>query len=285
MNSQLRYVPAFRCRQQEIIVIKSFDFGDRIYPLLEIIQENLLREESVNKSKKKSNRAKRTRTFEDEYLPILKKIKAKKIFIDLPVQLNPTGKKNKIIQFLQEIVGDMEKRIEYIKKLSPLSTYIIPVISTYSQRSGTLNSITTQEARLRNFFPIIAFRTFRITVQNDLAQIKPIIKPSDYIILDLEDASTADIDGELKENISQIKELNCTKIIQRNAIPKNITYTGLEHGAPILNIDNELLNRFHDLGGDCFSDYAGIKKRFWSRWRDKPWLSLLRRCKQFILWV
>jgi len=35
MDFNLIYMPTFRVRQQEIIVLKSFDFGNNSYPLLE----------------------------------------------------------------------------------------------------------------------------------------------------------------------------------------------------------------------------------------------------------
>ena len=40
MDFNLIYMPTFRVRQQEIIVLKSFDFGNNSYPLLEIVKEH-----------------------------------------------------------------------------------------------------------------------------------------------------------------------------------------------------------------------------------------------------
>ena len=39
MTNSLKYMPTFRARQQEIIVLKSFDFTPNMYPLIEIIKE------------------------------------------------------------------------------------------------------------------------------------------------------------------------------------------------------------------------------------------------------
>lgn len=39
MDSQLKYMPIFRARQEENKVLKSFDFGNRIYPCIEFTKE------------------------------------------------------------------------------------------------------------------------------------------------------------------------------------------------------------------------------------------------------
>ena len=39
MDTNLIYMPVFRVRQQEVLAMKHFDFGDSIYPLLEIVKE------------------------------------------------------------------------------------------------------------------------------------------------------------------------------------------------------------------------------------------------------
>ena len=39
MGKLLKYMPVLRVRQEEVKVLKSFDFGNRIYPCLEIIKE------------------------------------------------------------------------------------------------------------------------------------------------------------------------------------------------------------------------------------------------------
>ena len=39
MATNLIYMPTFRVRQQENIVLRSFEFGEHMFPLLEIVKE------------------------------------------------------------------------------------------------------------------------------------------------------------------------------------------------------------------------------------------------------
>ena len=262
MGSPLKYMPIFRVRPQESKVLKSFDFGDRIYPCLEIIKEL----DRVNTKKKKEYQIslfgpKREKSFESVYIPLIKSIKADKIFIDLPVHLSQSrNTKPPTLLFLRTVVKNREKRIEYLKKLKPVASKIIPVISTYLQISGEGDSISIQEKEMRNDFEILAFRTFIETFPQDIGQIKKSIKPNDFIIMDFEDNDLDMADGDIQDIVEDLKSINCNIIIHRNQIPVSVTMTGLSHGNMIETIDNSLPYIFKEFAGHCFSDYVGIKK-------------------------
>src|SRR5688572_4975749 len=119
MDNNLVYMPTMRIRQQEILVLKDFDFGDKIYPLLEIVKEfDRSRKEEVQK------------TFEEVHLEIINQIKSERVFVDLPVYLKASGAmKNEVVAFSYEIINDIDNRCRYINKLSALNEKIIPVIS------------------------------------------------------------------------------------------------------------------------------------------------------------
>ena len=262
MSTLLKYMPIFRVRPQETKVLKSFDFGDRIYPCLEIVKEL----DRVNSKKKKDAQIslfgqKKEKTFESVYIHLIKSIKTNKIFIDLPVHL-PQSRNTKppTLLFLRTVVANREKRTEYLKKLKPVASKVIPVISSYLQISGEGDSISLQEKEMRNDFEIIAFRTFVETFHQDIQQIKKSIKPNDYIIMDFANNELDETDGDIQDIVEEFKSLNCNIVIHHNQIPENVTMTGLNHGKMIDTIDNSLPYIYKQFAGHCFSDYVGIKK-------------------------
>lgn len=261
MNKQLKYVPIFRGRQQELVVLKSFDFTNRIYPCLEIIKEVDRVAPKPRKNSKKSVSPAKEKLFEDVYIPLIKSIKAEKVFIDLPVHLNGVGSmKPETLQFLRSVVSKRDERTKYIKKLASLSSKVIPVISTYYNINSERGSITLQEKDLRTDFSILAFRTFQNSFSNDILQIKAVLKSHDYVIMDWEDSTLNKDDPDQLDIIDELKTLNCTVIIHRNSIPKQITNVGLDHGKKVSTIDNSILDIYHEFGGTSFSDYSGVKK-------------------------
>jgi len=263
MGTLLKYMPIFRVRQEETKVLKSFDFGDKIYPCLEIIKEL----DRVVKPKKQVTaqvslfESKKGKTFENVYIPLIESIKADKVFIDLPVHL-PQSRSTKppTLLFLRAVVTNREKRTEYLKKFKPVASKVIPVISSYLQVSGEGNSISLQEKEIRKDFKTLAFRTFIETFPQDIAQIKKTIKPNDFIIMDYENEELDKTDGDIQDIIADFKNLNCNIIIHRNQIPKDVTMTRLDHGNMIDTIDNSLPYIFKEFAGHCFSDYVGIRK-------------------------
>lgn len=249
MSPILTYMPVLRVRQEEIKVLKSFDFGKRIFPCLEIYKE-LEREASK-------------KTFEKFHLDLIKSIKAKKVFVDIPVHMQQSKRmKKQVLTFLRKISAERLYRTELILKLSPLSSKVIPVISSYFTRTGEPGSIKLQETQLRPIFSNLAFRTFADTFNTDFAQIQSIIKEHDFLIIDLGDLmpNIEDGDDSFSPIIEKLKGFDkCEIIILRSAINK-ITNVSLDHGKKIHSIDNSLLDLFQDYEGTAFGDYAGIKK-------------------------
>lgn len=258
MSKQIKYMPIFRGRQEELKVLKSFDFGDKIYPCIEIIKE--LDRMSCD-SAKKSSKPKKEKIFEDIYLPLVRNIKAERVFIDLPIHLKPTrDMKPPTLLFLRKVVAKRELRTEYMRKFIPVSNKVIPIISTYAEATGESGSIISQEKEIRPYFKTLAFRTFFKTFARDIEQISNLVNKDDYVIMDWEEMELDLKDGDINDIVERLKKLNCNVIIHRNPIPKDITFVGLNHGKIVTTIDNSLLNIYTELAGNSFSDYVGIKK-------------------------
>lgn len=259
MDTNLKYAPIFRGRQQEIIVLKSFPFGDRIYPVLEIIKE-LDRKPATSKKKGKT-KPKPEKTFESVYLPLIDSIPAKHVFIDIPVHIVPrTRMKSETLQFLRTVAGIRSTRTEYMMKFASKSDKVIPVISTYFSKTNEVNSIIKQEKDLRPTFKKLAFRTFPASFSNDIAQIKKIAKATDYVIIDFAEKALDLDDEDQLDIIDELQKLNCSVIVHRCSISSSITNVGLNHGRLVSGIDNSLLDTYEEFGGTAFSDHVGIKK-------------------------
>lgn len=260
MNSKLQYVPIFRGRKEELATLQSFDFGERIYPCLEIVKEVGRRNKNEDKQYLLFDE-KREKDFENYYTSTIAKIDAQKVFIDLPVHLSPhPNMKKPTLLFLRSVITKRDKRTEYMKKLRSMASKVIPVISTYIQINGEMDSIFLQERELRKDFKVLAFRTFLNTFQQDIEQIKKCSCPKDFIIMDFEDYELDDTDGDIKDTIAEFNNLNCNIIIHRNQVPRDTTMAGLKHSERVESIDNSLPFIFNSFGGNSFSDYVGIKK-------------------------
>lgn len=262
MDTSLRYVPVFRSKQQEINVLKAFKFNSQIYPYLEIIKElDRVPRQSDSNLQISLFKKKATKTFESCYSSVIKSINAKKVFIDLPTHLHQTSDmKPESLKFFRTVITKRKKRTAYLMKLKDLSNKIIPVISTYQQISGEVDSIYTQAQELKVHFPSIAFRIMIPTYQQDISEIKKCIRSSDYVFIDYENDELDENDWEALKIKNAIEDINAHKIIHRNQIPDSTTMTGLEHTERIETIDNSLPFIYKKLGGNSFSDYAGIKK-------------------------
>jgi hypothetical protein len=260
MSTSLKYVPIFRIRQEESKVLSTFDFGDRIYPCIEIIKDL----KAVSNAKKKSidTKSKADNSFEAFYALLINSIKAKHVFVDLPVHLQTRnrGMNLETLTFLKKIVTVRDRRTEYINRLSSLAPKMIPVIATYSLTTGEKGSIIPQENSIRPNFEVIAFRTFMKSFSRDIEQIEPLLKKTDFVIMDWQDEELDLTDGDQLEIVEHLKKLDCTVITHRNSFPDTITNVGLIHGEIVEAIDNSILNNYKNFGGNCFSDYSGIKK-------------------------
>jgi hypothetical protein len=261
MNQHLKYVPVFRCRQQEAIVLKTFDFRPGIYPCVEIIKEFFVNPRETDPNKKTTNKRKPTKTFETEYLPIIGSIKAEKVFIDMPVHIK-MGKKtpDETIDFLSRLSAGHQVKSKYFKKLLPFAPRIIPVISSYADISRERGTIDSQEKELRPDFNNLAFRCFSLTALRDLIEIQKVIQKDDYIFMDWEEEDLDLTDLSQLEIIKELKKMPCTIIVHRNSFPLDLANARLQHGEMIRTIDNSLFDNFKEFGGNCFSDFVGIKK-------------------------
>lgn len=257
------YIPILRLRQEEKKVLTSFDFGEDIYPYVEIFKE-FERLPPKPKPGAKAKKAREPKRFPDVYLPTLRSINSDKVFVDLPVHLKLSTKmKKEVIEFLRGVIGNRQVRTDYLLSLSPLSDKIIPVISTYAQRTGEPNSIRIQEADLRSTFGILAFRTSELTFFNDISQIAAIAQKDDYLFVDLEDYNPM-----VREDLEMIEDMldhlktfdKCNVVLIRSAIQNTIKNFELDHGACLSIVDNSLMNVFENFAAGSFADYAGIKK-------------------------
>jgi Beta protein len=256
--NQLKYVPVFRSRQQEVAVLKSFDFGKSIYPCLEIFMETLNARETFVDGRKFP---KRTKTFEESYFPLINVIKADKIFIDLPVHFTRSGKMDpKCADFLQRVIADRKRRTEYMLKFKKFGARVIPVISSYFARSGEKNTIIVQATELREDFKGLGFRVLVENFDRDISQIEQIIKPEDFIILDFGEQPINEIDPGQIDIISKLKEIKATVIIHKSPILIETKNKELNHGIVVKEFINDQKDKYRLLAGSCFSDYAGIKK-------------------------
>jgi hypothetical protein len=251
MNN-LKYMPVFRLRQQEQLVLEAFDFGKRIFPCLEIIKEH----DRERKNNQKS--------FEEILIPLLKKINSVKIFIDLPVHIRETrAMKKPTLNFFRKVISNRRIRTDYILKLNNLSDKIIPIISSYFPRTGEQNSILLQESDLRKHFKSLAFRTLTSNFKNDISQIEKIATKDDHLIVDFED-NTLEMEEDEEAYLKIQERLNtfkkCPIIILRSAISDELTNVSLDHGKKITSVNNNHIYQFTDFSGSCFADYAGIKK-------------------------
>lgn len=242
----LKYTPIFRARQQEIIVLRNYDFGDKIYPLVEIIKE---------KDRKNNSKT----TFEI-YSELINNITAEKMFLDLPVYLKINNSTNdEVVAFSRSIIEDIEERIAFFNQFAGLNERVIPIISSLLLKTGEIG-IERQVEELRSNFPSLAFRTFHNTFESDLEQLKNSIVDTDYFIYDLDITSISNpLFRRHRRYISEIS--NSNKIILRSAINTDIQNVKLNHGNIISEADNILLEEYKqgDLFG-AFGDYCGVKK-------------------------
>lgn len=248
MDNNMIYMPVFRVRQEELKVLKSFEFGERIYPCLEIFKE-------VDRKTKKA------KSFENVHLEIIGQISAKKVFVDLPLGLKQsTAMKVEVLTFLRTVVAKREERTKYLLSLAKKADKIIPVVSSCFTKTGEMGSITKQVTDLRDKFNSIAYRTNINNFKNDLAQINKVATTDDYLIMDFDgevlDETNLDF-GDFLDSISEFKL--CPIIILKSSINK-ITYTSLTHKDAVNSIINDQITKYKDFYGTSFGDYAGIKK-------------------------
>lgn len=268
MSTNLTYVPVFRSLQEEMKVLRSFSFGQQIFPCLEIVKEVDRVNPTPNPKKPKKDSlkpaiAKPDKSFEEAYFPLIGAVKASKIFVDMPVHINPTSDmKPEVLSFLTKVAGNRSVRTMYMKKMSAYAEKVIPIISTYFLRTGESFTLKMQADDLRSTYKSLAFRTFEKTFASDIVQISQLAQPQDYLIVDLGDIPPNPGDDiTVGPILDQLQDFNnCPVIILRNALKSSITNKGLAHCQVVKEIDNSLLLNYKKLYGASFGDYVGIKK-------------------------
>lgn len=245
MIQDLIYMPIFRARQQEIIVLKETDFGDHTFPLIEIIKE-----------KDRKNNAK---TSFEIYSELVNVINAEKVFIDLPTYLRLTNStNNEVVAFSRSVSENIAERINFLDRFRNIDK-AVPVISSLIHRTGELNTIRDQFNALRDHFPIIAFRTFHNTFDKDIAEINAHIRPEDVLIYDLDSVSISS--PILRVHRTKFNPINAVrKVLIRSAINSDIQNVSLEHGEIVADAENSQVEYYTNNGFNAFGDYVGIKK-------------------------
>ena len=251
MANELIYMPTFRARQQENIVLSSFDFGQHMYPMLEIVKE-FDRKRPTDKQQ----------SFKDVHIALIKSISANKVFVDLPVYLNERASmKDEVIYFTRAVISNKEKRTDYLKYLNPLNNKIIPVVSSFLNRTGEVDTIQYQVNELRPIYNSIAFRILFKHFIEDWKEITAVATKNDYIILDL-DTLPPYPSPPIKQIVSIWRLFNtCPKIVLRSAINTDVQNVNLTHNEVVFDADNGLLDQYKpSFIANSFGDYAGIKK-------------------------
>lgn len=247
MPSDLIYMPAFRARQQELIVLKSFDFGQNIFPLVEII--------------KAKDRANSTKTTIEIYSELINEITAVKVFIDLPTYIKDlSGMQDEVLSFNRTVLSNIDNRIAFYNTLAEFNDKIIPVVSSLYNKTREENTITNQFNQLKEQFPSVAIRTFTNNFNNDLEEIKSLLTADDFLIYDIDEAVGL-TNPIIRRDTTNIKTIVAPeKIALRSAINTDIQNVKLNHGEIVYQADNSLIDLFHSYGFNAFGDYAGIKK-------------------------
>ena len=246
-------MPAFRARQQEILVLRSWDFGTNMYPLVEIVKE-------YDRARKPESQ----RSFEEIHNDLIRDIKAERVFIDLPVYLKVTGAVQvEVVDFSLTILNNLEKRCEYLLKLRDHSPKVIPVVSSYMLKTGETGTIEKQNEIISPYFKTIAYRLFPQTFSIDFPIVKELVRDNDFLIMDLDQIPPYPKSPPLRPIVSALKEFTgCFKILLRSAINTEIQNVKLEHGQVVFDADNSHIETdiMHDFGVNATGDYVGIKK-------------------------
>jgi Beta protein len=250
MANNLKYMPTFRVRQQENIVLRSFDFGANMYPLLEIVKE-------VDRKRQDEKQ----QPFNEIHLGLINDITAGKVFVDMPIYLRERAStKDEVLSFSRAVISNREVRTEYLLSLSLANNKIIPVISSYLNKTGEANSIQLQVAALRPTFNSIAYRVLFNHFADDWPDIIAAATANDFIILDLDTIAPYPSPG-IKQIINTWQGFNtCPKIVLRSAI-NDVQNVSLTHNEIVFDADNGLLETYKiSFKASAFGDYAGIKK-------------------------
>lgn len=248
MSSTLRYVPVFRARQQEILVLKETDFGSEMCPMVEIIKE---------KDRKNNQQS----SFEI-YRDLVEAISTEHVFLSLPNYIKLSNStQTEVITFSRTILESISNRVVFFQHFEGIKK-AVPVISSLLNLLGETETITKQWENLKDKFPRVAFMTNSDSFEEDMAEIEASIRVgSDFFIYDLGTVSPSNpIFRKHNRKLREDRFNGLTKIIIRSALNSDIKNVELEHNDIISEADNSLIELFEKENFDAFGDYAGIKK-------------------------
>jgi hypothetical protein len=251
MPTELIYMPTFRSRQQENIVLNYFNFKNNMYPLVEIVKEH---------DRKRPEAAQQS--FQEIYSKLLAGVDANKIFVDIPVYLKERASvKDEVLEFSRRVGSNIDKRIEVMLSLGALNQRIIPVVSSYANRTAEADSMRKQVIALRPTFNSLAYRILYNHFDEDWREASVLATANDFVILDL-DTIAPYPSPTLKKIISTWSAFTvCPRIVLRSAINSDIQNVNLQHKEIVFDADNGLLDQYKiSFKANCFGDYAGIKK-------------------------
>ena len=252
MQEKLIYMPTFRVRQEEVKVLKSFDFGNNMYPLLEIVKGH----DRVRVNQK---------SFQEIHLSLINSINAEKVFVDLPLYLSSSSRSLKpdILSFVLSVINNRENRTSHIVSLSEQSKKIIPVISSYRTINFETSYLNEQYRELKKYYPSVAIRIKHSEFANEWAIIEKLVTSTDFIILDIDNINAAPDSPALRDIVNKLEAFDvCHKIILRSALNNDIQNKTLQHDSVVYEADNGLLERYNDYGVNSIGDYVGVKKDY-----------------------
>ena len=245
------YVPIMKNRSVEVSVLQRLSelhvFDSSVIPLIEVIQERI---RSNNKN-----------TFLQDLLSILTDVPTMKVMVDFYKSAKLRSTTEAIREYVAMSVRNPDFSIEQISQLQPRYEQVIPVIS-YLFDNKTLERVTYEETQLRRMFPCIAFRIRMQEFDAVFSHIETLVKPSDFVILDIDSAShTNPVFRKVYRRISDSKKAHgFISVIVNAHRPDNLTNIEMEDGSPIAEIDSSLMESYDSryMGFSGFGDYACI---------------------------
>ena len=222
-------------------------FDGNITPLIEVIQEKT---RSNNKN-----------SFLQDLLSILQNSPSMKVMVDFYKTTKLRNTTDPIREYVTMTVRNPDFSLSQLLQLQDCADRVIPVVS-YLPDGVVLDRITYEEAKLRQLFPRLAFRIRIQEFDAVFSHVETLVKPSDYIILDIESAShTNPVFRKVYRRIdSSKKKYSFVSVIVNAHRPENLANVEMEDGSPIADIDNSLMELYSSdyMRFSGFGDYACI---------------------------
>jgi hypothetical protein len=247
MPFTFEYIPVLRSRQQELAVLDSFAFEDRMFPLLEIIKER--------------DRVNNQRPVQEIWMGHIDRAQSERVLVDLPTYIRDTASMpDEIVSFNRTMLSNKDRRIAFFLSLATPNQKMIPVVSSLYLKTREPGTITFQFAALRPRFPSMAIRTFTSTFDLDIEEIQQLLTGQDILLYDMDTAQP--LNPLVKKQMTRLATVQAPyKVAIRSAINTEIQNIKLDHGEVVADADNSLLELFRQpLHMNAFGDYAGIKK-------------------------